>query len=166
MRDAKQAIRRDMKRPRARTGAGKPMVAPLEPSGPERDTMQVKVYRTLARALMSGMFKPGEAVTLRTFATRLGTSAMPVREAVSRLIAERALVMLPNRSVIIPRMTRERFLEITRIRKQLEGVLAERACIKATTADIEKLVRINEDLRTCLATDDLGGAMTGNMTFH
>jgi DNA-binding GntR family transcriptional regulator len=41
---------------------------------------------------------------------------MPVREAVSRLIAERALVMLPNRSVIIPRMSRGRFIELSRIR--------------------------------------------------
>src|SRR5579872_5801124 len=99
MRDTKPAIRRAIKRHPARPRAGKPTAAPLDPSQPGRDTMQVKVYRTLARGLMSGMFKPGEAVTLRTLATRLGTSAMPVREAVSRLIAERALVLLPNRSV-------------------------------------------------------------------
>src|SRR5260370_3059634 len=98
MGDAKQAIRRDMKRPRARTRAGKPMVAPLEPSGPERDTMQAKIYRTLARGLMSGMFKPGEAVTLRTLATRLSTSAIPLREALSRLIAQPPFVLLPNRA--------------------------------------------------------------------
>ena len=72
--------------------------------------MRVRVYRALARGLMAGMFKPGEAVTLRTLANRLGTSAMPVREAVSRLIAERALVLLPNRSVIVPRMSRARFI--------------------------------------------------------
>ena len=67
--------------------------------------MRVRVYRALARGLMAGMFSPGEAVTLRILARRLGTSAMPVREAVSRLIAERALVLLPNRSVIVPRMS-------------------------------------------------------------
>jgi DNA-binding GntR family transcriptional regulator len=130
------------------------------------DTLRLRVYGALARGLMGGMFTPGEAVSLRTLAARLGTSAMPVREAVSRLIAARALLMLPNRSVIIPRMTRERFLELTRIRQKLEGMLAEMACIKATASDIADLVRINDDLKRCLATDDLRGAMSGNMTFH
>jgi DNA-binding GntR family transcriptional regulator len=142
-----------------------PLVAPSKP-GRARDTLRLRVYRALARGLMGGMFTPGEAVSLRTLAARLGTSAMPVREAVSRLIAERALVMLPNRSVIIPRMTRERFVELTRIRQKLEGMLTELACIKATAADVGNLVRINDDLRRCLATDDFRGAMTGNMTFH
>src|SRR5450432_3485719 len=159
----------------AGVGAGKPgpsrrkrsirLTAPATPD-PARDTLQQRVYHALARGLMGGMFTPGEAVSLRTLAARLGTSAMPVREAVNRLIAERALVMLPNRSVIIPRMTRERFLELTRIRQKLEGMLAEMACIRATAADIADLVRINDDLKRCLATDDLRGAMTGNMTFH
>jgi DNA-binding GntR family transcriptional regulator len=142
-----------------------PLVAPAKPKR-NGDTLRLRVYRALARGLMGGMFTPGEAVSLRTLAARLGTSAMPVREAVSRLIAERALVMLPNRSVIIPRMTREHFLELTRIRQKLEGMLAEMACLKATAADIAGLVCINDDLRRCLANDDLRGAMTGNMTFH
>src|SRR5262249_24542396 len=71
-----------------------------------RGTLQQRVYQALARGRMGGMFTPGEAVSLRTLAARLGTSAMPVREAVGRLIAEGALLMLPNRSVIIPRMSR------------------------------------------------------------
>jgi DNA-binding GntR family transcriptional regulator len=151
---------------KAKPGRAKPGQPRGQSRDHGRDTLRLRVYRALARGLMGGMFTPGEAVSLRTLAARLGTSAMPVREAVSRLIAARALVMLPNRSVIIPRMTRERFLELTRIRQKLEGMLAEMACVKASAGDIAELVRINEHLRQCLATDDLRGAMTGNMTFH
>src|SRR6266568_178134 len=103
------------------------LIAPATPD-PARDTLQQRVYHALARGLMGGMFTPGEAVSLRTLAARLGTSAMPVREAVSRLIAERALVMLPNRSVIIPRMSRARFNELTKTRQILEGHVTEAAC--------------------------------------
>ena len=133
---------------------------------PVRDTLQQRVYHALARNLMGGMFTPGEAVSLRTLAARLGTSAMPVREAVSRLIAERALVMLPNRSVIIPRMSRERFIELSRIRQKLEGMLAEMACANARKPDIEALARINDGLRQAISDEDPRGAMTGNMVFH
>jgi DNA-binding GntR family transcriptional regulator len=133
---------------------------------PARGTLQRRVYHALARGLMGGMFTPGEAVSLRMLAARLGTSAMPVREAVSRLIAEGVLVMLPNRSVIIPRMSRERFIELSRARQRLEGMLAEMGCANARKADIDTLARINEGLRQAVNADDTRTAMTGNMEFH
>jgi DNA-binding GntR family transcriptional regulator len=133
---------------------------------PAHGTLQRRVYHALARGLMGGMFTPGEAVSLRTLAARLGTSVMPVREAVGRLIAEGALVMLPNRSVIIPRMSRGRFIELSRARQRLEGMLAEIGCANASKADINTLVRINEDLRQVIDAADTRAAMIGNMEFH
>jgi DNA-binding GntR family transcriptional regulator len=140
--------------------------AAIAPSGAERNTMRVQVYRELARGLMAGMFKPGEAVTLRTLAARLGTSAMPVREAVSRLIAERALVLLPNRSVIVPRMSRARFTELSETRQMLEGTAAEAACALATPALLRELSEINDALKRCITDGDFHGALAQNMTFH
>src|SRR5271154_278523 len=120
-------------------------------AGAERDTLRLRVYRSLARGLMAGMFKPGEAVTLRTLAKRLGTSAMPVREAVSRLIAERALVLLPNRSVIVPRMSRTRFAQLSRTRQMLEGTLAEIAAARATPELLHRLAENDEARKRCAA---------------
>jgi DNA-binding GntR family transcriptional regulator len=135
-------------------------------AGAERDTLRLRVYRALARGLMAGMFKPGEAVTLRTLAKRLGTSAMPVREAVSRLIAERALVLLPNRSVIVPRMSRERFAQLSRTRQMLEGLLAETAASRVTPELLGRLTENDEAMKRCVAQDDLHGALARNMAFH
>jgi DNA-binding GntR family transcriptional regulator len=132
----------------------------------ERDTLRLRVYRALARGLMAGMYRPGEAVTLRTLAKRLGTSAMPVREAVSRLIAERALTLLPNRSVIVPRMSRGRFAQLSRARKMLEGALAEGAAARATPELLQKLAAADDAMKACVARDDFRGALTGNMAFH
>src|SRR5215813_3637134 len=98
-------------------------------SAQERDTMRVRVYRALARGLMAGMFKPGEAV--------------------SRLIAERALILLPNRSVIVPRMSRARFTELSETRQMLEGMMAEAACARATPALLRQLTEINETMKRC-----------------
>jgi DNA-binding GntR family transcriptional regulator len=93
-----------------------------------RNALQLKAYRILSHELMIGRYKPGQALSLRPLAARLGTSTMPIREAVSRLIAERALVLLPNRNIIVPRMTRARFIELCRVRQLLEGNVAEIAC--------------------------------------
>jgi DNA-binding GntR family transcriptional regulator len=140
--------------------------AALPAGSAQRDTMRVRVYRALARGLMAGLFKPGEAVSLRTLAHRLGTSAMPVREAVSRLIAERALILLPNRSVIVPRMSRARFVELADTRKILEGMLAEAACARATPALLRELSDINEAMKASIAADDFRGGLAHNMAFH
>jgi len=128
--------------------------------------MRVRVYRALARGLMAGRFKPGEAVTLRTLAKRLGTSAMPVREAVSRLIAERALVLLPNRSLIVPRMSRARFSQLSRVRETLEGALAEIAAARATPALLRRLAETNDAMKRCVVQDDFHGALSHNLAFH
>jgi DNA-binding GntR family transcriptional regulator len=158
-------MRRKTREP-ARSHPGKLQVAPALTSGQERDTMRVRVYRALARGLMAGMFKPGEAVTLRTLATRLGTSAMPVREAVSRLIAEGALVLLPNRSVIVPHMSRARFTELTETRQMLEGMVTEAACARATPALLRQLADINDAMKRCVAENDFHGALSHNLAFH
>lgn len=162
----KSADRRAARQKRGIASPGPLKVGPVLKSGDERDTMRVRVYRALARGLMAGMFEPGEAVTLRTLASRLGTSAMPVREAVSRLIAERALVLLPNRSVIVPRMSRARFTELTEIRQVLEGAVAEAACTKATPSLLRQLNDINDAMKRCVATNDFRGALAHNMAFH
>ena len=54
-------------------------------------TQQERVYARLREAILSGQFMPGRPVTLRGVAEILGESPMPVREALRRLTAERAL---------------------------------------------------------------------------
>lgn len=151
---------------RSRKARRKPDSSSAPEPRQERSTMQLRVYRELARGLMTGMFRPGESVTLRTLASRLGTSAMPVREAVSRLIAERALVLLPNRSVIVPRMSLARFVEVTQARQLLEGQVTEAAAQRATPAVIRQLTEINEEMKQFIAANDFQGALTANMAFH
>jgi DNA-binding GntR family transcriptional regulator len=133
---------------------------------PARNTLQLKAYRILSHELMIGRHKPGQPISLRTLAARLGTSPMPIREAVSRLIAERALILLPNRKVIVPWMTRERFTELSRARQLLEGRVAEIACKRITPELLADLSRINTVIKRCLAKREIGRALAQNLDFH
>ena len=166
MHRTKEPKRRASNEIAGRSYEGESILAPAVTSETERDTLQLRVYRALARGLMVGMFEPGEAVTLRTLAIRLGTSAMPVREAVSRLIAERALVLLPNRSVIVPRMSRKRFVELSQTRQILEGNVTEAACEHANSALLRRLSEINVDMKRCIETGNLRDALSHNCDFH
>src|SRR5512146_1224533 len=68
----------------------------------ERTSLAGRVYEPLRAALMMGDLKPGERLNCRAIAEEFGVSQTPVREALLRLVAERALVANPfNRAVTV-----------------------------------------------------------------
>ena len=88
-------------------------------------TLQERVYQELREALSQGRLTAGESLTIRALATALGTSEMPVREALKRLLAERVLVQAPNRTFQIAPMTPSRLHELTVVRASLEEAFME-----------------------------------------
>jgi len=98
------------------------LVEPLD-----RQTLGERAYGKLADLLMSGRLAPGEKLSLRAAADVLGVSIMPVREAVSRLVADRALEVAPNRAVRVPLTTTAQFRDLTRVRITIEGHAAAEA---------------------------------------
>ena len=109
-----------------------------------RVTLGEQVYQDLRELLVAGQVAPGEKFTLRGLAKAIGTSSMPVREAVSRLAAENALEILPNRAIRVPIMTRERFIELRIIRTEVEGLAVQIAAERATPDEIEEAARHQE----------------------
>lgn len=131
-----------------------------------RETLHDRVYVTIRDGLINGRFVPGKSVTLRGLAADLGVSPMPVRAAVTRLVAEGALSITPTRRVSVPRMSRQRFDELMRVRILLEGEAAERA-LPAIDDDRLATIRAHDKrLEQCLAGGDAGGYMAANHAFH
>lgn len=131
-----------------------------------RETMHDRVYRELRSRLIGGRVVPGRPVTLRGLAAELGVSPMPVREAVSRLVAERALAMTPSRRIAIPEMTRSRFEELVTARERLEPAAARRALPVLGRADVARLRRIDDELEDHLRTGNVEGYVAANHAFH
>jgi DNA-binding transcriptional regulator YhcF (GntR family) len=84
-----------------------------------RENQRERVYRHIRRALMTGVYEPGQRITVASLSSALGVSAMPVREALRRLAAERALEMQPNRSVTVPRLSRVEILKVREVRERM-----------------------------------------------
>lgn len=108
----------------------------------DRSKLSDRVHSRLSAMLISGQWVPGDMFSLRGLADTLGTSAMPVREAVGRLVAERALEILPNRAVRVPLMTVSRFLELRTIRIELEGLATARAALNRSQAQLNRMQEI------------------------
>ena len=134
----------------------------------EHQTMGERVYRDLREMLVSGQFEPGEKITLRTLAAALGTSAMPVRDALRQLMVENAIELLPNRNFRVPIMSRSRFIEVRDIRIQLEGMAVERAALAIKSAELAGVDRICSAFNAeCdLADPDPAKLIVLNKEFH
>jgi len=129
-------------------------------------TTHESVYRRLRDRILFGGFLPGSAVTLRGLAEDMGVSPMPIREAVRRLIAERALQMQDNRRVLIPPITRETFEQIVFARKTLEPELAARALDRIGPAELRAITAHDKAVDRAMAVGDVQGYMQSNYCFH
>ena len=124
------------------------------------------VYRLLRQAIMTGRFKPGDPVTINGLADSLRVSAMPVREALHRLVADGALELLDNRRVRVPLVDADRFDEILATRIALETVAAERALPHINFVHLARLQELDARCDAIYDAGDLEGGIAANFAFH
>jgi DNA-binding GntR family transcriptional regulator len=133
-----------------------------------RTTLGQQVHERLRSRIVAGVLSPGEKRSLRAMAADLGVSVQPVREAVSRLVADRALEVLPNRAVRVPILSRVQFRELTAIRLAIEGFAAQRAALHRTRAELEAIRRYDAEFRRVSGSPRprLALAVAANQAFH
>lgn len=131
-----------------------------------KDTLQNQSYTALKATLLAGRFKPGEVVSVRVLAEMLGTSAMPIREALRRLTSEAAFEALPNRSARVPRLTRKQVTEILDLRVELEGRAAEQAAKNISLIQLEGLQTMQAEMERRVRAGDFAGYTSINQDFH
>ncbi|CAM5595115.1 GntR family transcriptional regulator [Mesorhizobium sp. UC22_110] len=119
-----------------------------------RETLHDRVYAELRRSLIHGMFDAGEMMRIVDLAEILETSTMPVREALGRLVSEQALEALPNRSVRVPLITRERLEDLARARCLIEGQITALALPNLAAADFIELRRLTAACEAAFASND------------
>ena len=139
----------------------------MENLGPvDVTTLKERVYLRLREAISHGDFMPGEVLTIRTLAASLGTSAMPVREALLRLVAESALVQQPNRGFAVAPFTSDTFRELARIRMSTEALATRYATRNADAALLDNLRALNVQMRDAILRSDADTALEANRSFH
>lgn len=144
------------------------VITPISDEPAERPTLGARVHDDLRDLLVSGQLSPGEKLSLRTVALRLGVSMQPVRQAVDRLVVDGALEVLPNRAIRVPLMTLRRFDELTIVRLAIEGFAAERAATARSVGDLAAIRRADQAFRRqCQSRNpDLAAAIVANRDLH
>ncbi len=128
--------------------------------------MQERIYLALRDQLMRGGLKPGQALKIAELAEAFGTSAMPVREALSRLAAERGLESLPNRTVRVPTLSRDQLADLREARCAVEGLAVIRAAANLDPAALDGLRGMVLAQNAHDADHDTEASAEQNRAFH
>jgi DNA-binding GntR family transcriptional regulator len=129
-------------------------------------TIQQRAYEALREAVITGLFFPGELVTLRSLGERLGVSDMPVREALRRLIAEGAFESLPNHSARVPFPTREDVAQINQLRLILESNAIRQAVEHLSKHKLDRLSELASRMQNLSFPADVTEYARLNKEFH
>jgi DNA-binding GntR family transcriptional regulator len=99
-------------------------------------TLADQAYRALREEIISGKLKPGERLTERHLATRLGVSPTPIREALQRLEHEHLIQRTDTRRILVAEPSAHRLYELTLIEAALRGAGARLAAENATDKEL------------------------------
>ncbi|MFE1597633.1 GntR family transcriptional regulator [Methylobacterium sp. ID0610] len=131
-----------------------------------RENLGERAYAELRAALMRGQLRPSERLRLRPMSVRFGISATPMREALLRLVSEKALALDARGTVVVPMLSLAELMEIRAIRIDLEGRAAATAALVAPPEEIDRLAAIHEAITLCHQTRDFVRAVNLNTEFH
>jgi len=132
----------------------------------ERGQAYERAYHSLKRAIMSGDMMPGERLVVAELARRYGTSSMPIRQALHRLVAERALDERPNRGVEVPKLDVAGLMDLRRVRCAVEGQAAQWAAQTITAAELAQLRQIQHRMRAIVDVAQAEDYLALNVDFH
>jgi DNA-binding GntR family transcriptional regulator len=118
-------------------------------------SMHDKVYEQITQVLMRGGFEPGQKVSSRKLASVLGTSDMPVRAALGRLLAEGGLVQNANGTFSVPLISQRKFREVMELRALLEGRATAEACGRIDKAGFAELRECAAGLHAAIKKNDI-----------
>ncbi|MCC6313273.1 MAG: GntR family transcriptional regulator [Thermomicrobiales bacterium] len=97
------------------------------------ETRVDQVARHLRAAIVNGRLKPGDRIRQEAIAAELGTSRIPVREALRQLESEGLISLIPYSGARVARVDAEEYEEIYLMREHLEP-LAIRESLPRLTA--------------------------------
>jgi DNA-binding GntR family transcriptional regulator len=104
-----------------------------------RLTQKENAYRHIRSKLTSGLFAAGERLYPAALAKEIGTSLIPVREAIGQLQSEGLIVQKPHRGIFVREMKRGDLVDLIEFRVTLECAAAAAAARRITPAQLQEL---------------------------
>jgi DNA-binding GntR family transcriptional regulator len=132
----------------------------------ERIPQSEIAYHYISERIQRRQILPGDLLSENSLARECKMSRTPVREAIRRLAQEGALVVLPNRGVVVARLTMEDLDEIYGVREVLEGLAARLAAQRISEAGLARLRELLDGMERALGAGEHSQFSRLDMEFH
>jgi DNA-binding GntR family transcriptional regulator len=125
-----------------------------------------RIYQSVKWSLIIGEYFPGSVLSIRSLAQKMGTSTMPVREALARLASERLLLSSVKRSYKVAELDPKRVTDQFFLRARLEGIATELAVPNLTATQIDELETLAHMMVRDIETGSNENYIVRNYNFH
>ena len=106
-----------------------------------------RAYAVLEEQIVTLELAPGEVLSENALATSLGIGRTPIREALQRLAREGLVAILPRRGVMVSEINVRNQLELLRVRRELDRLMAQLAAERTTAAERQRFGEIADAMR-------------------
>lgn len=135
----------------------------LEPS---TELLPQRIKRHVLESIVSGELAPGERIYEIRLARALGTSQAPVREALRELAAIGLVEITPRRGAYVRTMDSKELVDSTVLRAEIDALAARLAAPVITTAGLEHLANLQDQMRSYVGDNDVPRFAAANSEFH
>jgi DNA-binding GntR family transcriptional regulator len=122
-----------------------------------------RIAQALRDEILSGEIAPGTWLRQDDIAARLGTSRLPVREALRILETEGLAELLPNRGGRVPVLDLDQVNTLYRMRERLEPLTLILSLEHLTDRQVDDMARLQEEIE---ANTDTGRFLALDRDFH
>lgn len=122
-----------------------------------------RIAQALREEILSGQIAPGTWLRQDDIAARLGTSRLPVREALRILETEGLAELLPNRGGRVPVLDLDQVNTLYRMRERLEPLTLILSLEHLTDRQVDEMARLQEEIE---ANTDTGRFLALDRDFH
>lgn len=125
-------------------------------------------YKVIRTRIVDGTYSPGQRIVINQIAKEVGSSHIPVREAIHQLESEQLLEFRPNVGAIVKGIDNRLYQESLEVLALLEGYATSISATNITAHGISKLKEINLEMQTMLENYELDklGALNREFHFH
>ena len=154
--------------PRRRRTAGESPALP-ESSGAVTHaavSLRQQVSAALQRAILTGVYVPGQRLIERELVERFGVSSIPVREALQEMESLGLVVKRPNAGCSVINLTRAEIAQISSLRILIEPAVARWAVERGSDEAAARLAAPVQGMELAAAQDDVTSFFSADRDFH
>jgi DNA-binding GntR family transcriptional regulator len=151
-------------RPAAEQGPDKSLGARLTVGDTEPLTHYVA--RALRKQILDGELVPGQRIVQDAVANQLGTSRIPVREALRELASEGLVLIEPDVGARVRSLDSAELLEVYMMREALEPLAVLHAVEHLTDGQLHEMGQLLTESEICASANDIPGYHHFDRLFH